>query len=86
MQSPWPSETPEPPATQYPCPTVVDVNEMAGRSEIAKMANDQAKQQLDQFITGGLIVQNGAFYTMQLSYQNGKLMVNGKPFDAKAFK
>ncbi len=47
--------------------------------EMVKAAHAKAEQQLQEWVTQGLIKQEGQLYQLKLEFKQGKLTVNGKP-------
>lgn len=54
--------------------------------DIAQQASAQTTQQMANLLQSGLFVQQGSDYAIELSFEQGKLSVNGKPFTPTMLK
>jgi len=54
--------------------------------EMAQQITSQTTQQLTNLVQSGLLVQQGSDYTIDLSLDNGQLVINGKPFNPTMLK
>lgn len=55
-------------------------------ADVAQQSIAMSDAQVNSMLQSGLIVQDGSYYVVELSLDNGNLQVNGKPFSAEMIK
>lgn len=84
-----PAQATEPgvqPQAQPATDTTAATTQAVAPADVEQQVASQTTQQLTNLVQSGLLVQQGSDYTIDLSFENGQLSVNGKPFNPTMLK